>query len=160
MGVPTADARILDRDFAVDWYAGWIEAWNSNKPQLCDELLTEDFVLDSPTTRHTGWSVRGPAAAKQYIGYVLNAYPDLCWEVIAPPLFSDDAARAAFGWRGTGHFSGRLDPPGGRGHRPCVQLRRAGGLRLPRRPGLLPQRDLRPARPDEANRRVPRRHRR
>ena len=43
---------------------------------------------------------------------MLGAYPDLIWEVIAPPMFSDDVARAAFSWRGTGHFSGTLTPPG------------------------------------------------
>jgi predicted ester cyclase len=47
-----------------------------------------------------------------YIRYVLTAYPDLKWEVTAPPMFSDNHARAAFTWRGTGHFSGRIDPPG------------------------------------------------
>lgn len=117
MGVPTADVTILDRGFAVDWYAGWVEAWNNNKPQLCDELLTEDFVLDSPTTRHTGSSVQGPAAAKQYIGYVLTAYPDLRWEVTAQPLFSDNAARATL----SGHRAFHRPPgsPWRRGYRPA-----------------------------------------
>lgn len=112
MTTPTADPAILDRAFAVQWYQGWITAWNENRPERCHELLTEDFVLDSPTTRHTRWLVQGPEAAGQYIAYVRQAYPDLTWEVIAPPMFSDDVARAAFSWRGTGHFSGRLDPPG------------------------------------------------
>ena len=108
-----ADRQPLDRDFAVDWYAnGWIAAWNQNKPEMCFDILTEDFVLDSPTTRHTGWTVRGQQAAADYIRYVLGGYPDLQWEVTAPPMFRDDLARAAFSWRGTGTFSGRLDPPG------------------------------------------------
>jgi hypothetical protein len=109
---PTADRRPLDRDFAVAWYRRWIAAWNENRPELVTEIVTADFVLDSPTTRHTGWDVRGWAATGDYIRYVLGAYPDLQWEVTDPPLFRDDIARAAFNWRGTGHFSGRLDPPG------------------------------------------------
>jgi hypothetical protein len=104
---------VLDRAFAEAWYRdGWIRAWNENKPELCAEILTDDFVLDSPTTRHTGTLVKGPDAAGDYIRYVLAAYPDLQWEVTAPPLYSDDAPRAAFSWRGTGHFTGRFDPPG------------------------------------------------
>ena len=27
-------------------------------------------------------------------------------------MFADDVMRAAYSWRGTGHFTGRLDPPG------------------------------------------------
>lgn len=110
--VTSPDAASLDRTFAVDWYAGWIDAWNSNRPDRVFELLTEDFVLDSPTTRHTHSLVQGQQAAHDYIRYVLAAYPDLKWEVTAPPMFSDDLARAAFSWKGTGHFTGRMDPPG------------------------------------------------
>ncbi len=112
MSAPTADTTTLDRGFAEEWYQGWLRAWNENRPELCAELVTDDFVLDSPTTRHTATSVRGPAAAGDYIRYVLGAYPDLKWEVVAAPMYSDVLARAAFSWRGTGHFSGRFDPPG------------------------------------------------
>jgi len=116
MGMAThgakVDSRSLERAFAVEWYAGWLDAWNSNRPERVFDLLTEDFVLDSPTTRHSGWLVRGQQAVADYVRYVLAAYPDLRWEVTAPPMFSDEVARAAFSWRGTGHFTGRLDPPG------------------------------------------------
>ncbi|HEY2203025.1 MAG TPA: ester cyclase [Pseudonocardia sp.] len=106
------DAAPLDRAFAERWYQGWLAAWNDNRPELVYELLTEDFVLDSPTTRHTASRVRGQRAGADYIRYVLAAYPDLRWEVTAPPMYSDQLARAAFSWSGTGHFSGRMDPPG------------------------------------------------
>jgi hypothetical protein len=43
----------LDRDFAVAWYQSWIDAWNSHEPEQVKGIITEDFVLDSPTTRHT-----------------------------------------------------------------------------------------------------------
>jgi steroid delta-isomerase-like uncharacterized protein len=110
--VPTADPKPVDLDFAVRWYQGWIEAWNDRKPDLIPTLVTEDFLLDSPTTRHTGWHVQGHAATVGYLDYVIGAYPDLMWEVTAPPMFRGDLARVAFSWRGTGHFSGVLDPPG------------------------------------------------
>lgn len=113
MSAPSTDTTVLDRGFAERWYRdGWLRAWNENRPALCAEILTEDFVLDTPTTRHTKSQVKGPEAAADYIRYVLDAYPDLQWEETAPPMYSDDLARAAFSWRGTGHFSGRLEPPG------------------------------------------------
>ena len=103
----------LDPSFAEKWYAeGWIDCWNSNRPERVRDILTEDFVLDSPTTRHTGWHVQGHEATIGYIRYVLAAYPDLQWEVTAPPMLAEHMARAAFTWRGTGHFTGRIDPPG------------------------------------------------
>jgi predicted ester cyclase len=107
-----ADTGTLDREFAVRWYQSWIDAWNSHDPGRVREIVTDDFVLDSPTTRHTDWFVKGPQGASDYVRYVLDAYPDLVWEVTAPPLFCDGIARAAFSWRGTGHFSGTLAPPG------------------------------------------------
>jgi len=110
--IPAADVMAVDPEFAVRWYEGWIEAWNDRKPELIPSLVTEDFLLDSPTTRHTGWHVQGQAAAADYLRYVVNAYPDLMWEVTAPPMFRPDLARVAFSWRGTGHFSGVMDPPG------------------------------------------------
>jgi steroid delta-isomerase-like uncharacterized protein len=107
-----ADSGTLDREFAVEWYLKWIRAWNGNDPESVRDFVTEDFILDSPTTRHTGWFVQGWDATSAYISYVLGAYPDLKWEVTAPPMFADEARRAAFSWRGTGHFSGTLTPPG------------------------------------------------
>ncbi|MFC4949632.1 ester cyclase [Pseudonocardia sp. GCM10023141] len=108
----STDTGTLDHAFAVRWYQSWIDAWNSHDPEQVKAIVTDDFVLDSPTTRHTGWHVQGPQAASDYVRYVLGAYPDLIWEVVAPPMFADGLPRAAFSWRGTGHFSGTLTPPG------------------------------------------------
>ena len=77
MLVPVADSSMVDLDFATRWYDGWIEAWNDRKPELIPSLVTEDFVLDSPTTRHTGWHVQGHEATAGYLRYVIGAYPDL-----------------------------------------------------------------------------------
>lgn len=102
----------VDHAAALTWYHGWLDAWNSHDPEQVRPLLTDDFVLESPTTRHTGWSVVGPDQTVDYVTYVLNAYPDLMWERMLPPMYADDEPRASFWWRGTGHFTGRLDPPG------------------------------------------------
>lgn len=97
---------------AQAWYERWLEAWNENRPELCSELLTADFVLSTPTTRNAGDTVTGPEGAGDYLRYVLAMYPDLRWEQTGPPLSTADGARVAFTWRGAGHFTGRIDPPG------------------------------------------------
>lgn len=111
-GRPVADTGPVGVDFAVRWYRSWIDGWNSHDPEQVRDIVTEDFWLDSPTTRHTGWDVRGQQGAVDYVRYVLGAYPDLVWEVTAPPMFATEDARVSFSWRGTGHFSGTLTPPG------------------------------------------------
>src|SRR5260370_32268955 len=113
MDVTEPDPCSLDGAFGVKWYAeGWIDCWNSNRPDRVREILTEDFVLDSPTTRHTGWRVQGHQATMDYIRYVLTAHPDLKREVTAPPMFADRISPAPSSWCRTGHFTGRTDPPG------------------------------------------------
>lgn len=110
--IPGPDTGPLDRDFAVAWYDKWVAAWNDHDYEGVKDLVTDDFVLDSPTTRHTGWFVQGREATSDYLRYVLGAYPDLIWDVTASPMFDDNLRKAAFSWRGTGHFTGVLQPPG------------------------------------------------
>jgi SnoaL-like domain len=110
--VPAAETGDLDREFAVAWYQSWVDGWNSYQPERLRPLVTNDFVLSSPTTRHTHWDVTGPDGAEAYMRYVIDAYPDLTWEVVAPPMYTDGYRLAAFSWIGTGHFSGTLNPPG------------------------------------------------
>ena len=66
--IAQADPAPLDRSFAVSWYEEWLDCWNSNRPELGREILTEDFGLDSPTTRHTGLRVQGHQATMEYRG--------------------------------------------------------------------------------------------
>ncbi len=112
--VPTCERGDLDRDFAQTWYRAWVDGWNSHDPERLRDLVTDDFVLDSPTTRLVEWDVHGPDGAVEYMRYVVTAYPDLIWEIVAPPMFTDGHRLAAFSWRGTGTFSGELGRPGGR----------------------------------------------
>ena len=113
-----SERRPLDpaeRAAAVAWYDRWLEAWTLQDPDLIKPLVTDDFVLESPTTRHTGWVVVGPDQARDYLAYVKRAYPDVAWERTLPPMFAEDEPRVAFWWRGWGTFTGVLDPPGIRG---------------------------------------------
>jgi len=106
----------VDPEFAARWYQGWLDAWNSHDPRQVIPLITEDFILESPTTRHTGWFVQGHDATVKYLAYVMNAYPDLKWEQVFTPMYSATEARAAFYWRGWGTFSGVLNPPSIKGN--------------------------------------------
>lgn len=105
-------AGAVDHAAALAWYHRWLDAWNSHDPERVRPLVTDDFVLESPTTRHTGWRVVGPDQARDYLAYVMRAYPDLTWERTLPPMYAEHEPRAAFWWRGTGTFTGVLDPPG------------------------------------------------
>lgn len=102
----------MNEQQATQWYGEWLRAWNEQRPELCQELLTEDFVLSTPTLRNATGALSGPSAAANYLRYVLKMYPDLVWEMTGPPMFASNALRAAFTWKGTGHFLGRMDPPG------------------------------------------------
>lgn len=108
----TPDSTPVDHAFAAHWYQGWLDAWNSHDPKQVIPLITEDFILESPTTRHTEWFVQGHEASVDYLAYVMRAYPDLKWERTFEPMYSTTEARAAFYWRGWGTFSGTLSPPG------------------------------------------------
>jgi len=101
-----------ERAAAVEWYDRWLKAWSSQDPDTVRPLVTDDFVLESPTTRHTGWVVVGPDQTRDYLAYVVRAYPDITWERTLPPMFAEDEPRVAFWWRGWGTFTGVLDPPG------------------------------------------------
>jgi hypothetical protein len=112
---PAAEAGVLDMAFALAWYQRWLDAWNSHDPDRVKELVTDDFLLQTPTTGITGAEVRGPQGASDYMRFVVTAYPDLIWELIAPPMFRLDVRQAAYTWRGSGHFTGVLEPGGIRG---------------------------------------------
>jgi hypothetical protein len=114
----STEPGVLDTAWADDWYQKWISAWNDKKfsPDDLSQILTDDFVLDSPTTRHTGSTCKGVEATSAYIDYVTTAYHDLTWVQTAPTMFDRDAKRAAFTWVGTGHFSGVMHPPGIQGN--------------------------------------------
>ena len=107
-----SELSTFDRTAAVEWYDRWLAAWTGRDPDLIMPLVTDDFVLESPTTRHTGWRVVGKEQTRDYLAYVKRAYPDVAWERTLPPMFAEDDPRVAFWWRGWGTFTGVLDPPG------------------------------------------------
>jgi hypothetical protein len=85
VGSPAADMTRVDPAFAARWYDEWISAWNERKPEMIPGLVTEDFLLDSPTTRHTGWHVQGQAAAADYLRSCGCCWTTSRWPGGSPP---------------------------------------------------------------------------
>jgi steroid delta-isomerase-like uncharacterized protein len=94
----------------LEEFAGrWGEGWNSHDPERLLALMTEDIVYEDsawPTTMH------GHADVRSFLDSVWTAMPDLRFEFTDGPFIKPGAPAAAFYWRGTGRFTGPLDPPG------------------------------------------------
>jgi hypothetical protein len=102
----------VDTAVAQHFYGRWLDAWNHDDADRVLAIVTEDFALSSPTTRLTGMQVDSATAIRDYIVYIRGGYPDLIFEQTGAPMFAVDGPVAAFPWRGTGTFSGTMDPPG------------------------------------------------
>jgi hypothetical protein len=102
----------VDPSAAQAFYDRWLHAWNQDNLDLVLAIVTDDFVLSSPTTRLTGMRVEGASAIRDYVGYIRSAYPDLIFTQTGAPMYDLQNPIVGFPWTGTGTFSGRMDPPG------------------------------------------------
>jgi steroid delta-isomerase-like uncharacterized protein len=105
---PPAPAE-LDHRWLGDFVHRWEEAWNSHEPERVLGLMTEDIVYDDsawPTT------MVGHADVRAFVDSTWRAFPDLRFEWIDGPYIVPGQMKASFWWRGTGTFTGPLDPPG------------------------------------------------
>lgn len=102
----------VDVDAAQAFYDRWLDAWNQDDNDRVLAIVTDDFVLTSPTTRLTGMRVEGAHAIRDYIGYIRGAYPDLIFEQAGAPMFDLTQPIVGFAWLGRGTFTGCMDPPG------------------------------------------------
>ena len=102
----------VDPGVAQAFYDRWLDAWNQDDIDRVLAIVTDDFVLSSPTTRLTGMQVESAAGIRDYIGYIRRAYPDLIFEQTGPPMFDLTQPIVGFAWVGHATFSGRMDPPG------------------------------------------------
>jgi steroid delta-isomerase-like uncharacterized protein len=103
---PTAG---IDLDFLAGFVDRWEAAWNSHQPDRVLELMTEDVVYDDdawPTTMRGHWDVR------EFLESVWRAMPDLEFRMVEGPFLHAGEPTAVFYWKGSGTFSGPLDPPG------------------------------------------------
>jgi steroid delta-isomerase-like uncharacterized protein len=89
--------------------ARWLDAWNSHDPDRVLLLLTDDIEA-----RDDSWPtpMRGHDQVRKFLSALWRAVPDMAFELLAGPYVIPDEPRAAFHWRGTGSFTGRMDPPG------------------------------------------------
>ena len=99
----------IDLEFLAGFAERWASAWNSHQPDRVLELMTEDVVYDDdawPTT------MRGHAEVREFLESVWRAMPDLEFEMVEGPFAREGEPVATFYWRGSGTFTGPLDPPG------------------------------------------------
>jgi steroid delta-isomerase-like uncharacterized protein len=89
--------------------ASWLDAWNSHEPDRVLEHLTDDVEA-----RDDSWPtpMRGHAQVREFLTALWRAVPDMAFELLDGPYVIPDEPRASFHWRGTGTFTGRMDPPG------------------------------------------------
>jgi steroid delta-isomerase-like uncharacterized protein len=99
----------LDPVWVEDFAKRWLDAWNSHEPERLLELMTEDIVYDDSAWPET---MRGHADVRAFLDWAWGGMPDLTFEVVDGPFLRPGRPQAAFYWKGTGTFSGQLDPPG------------------------------------------------
>lgn len=110
-----SDTKIMQTPTEVDpaWvedFAGrWLAAWNSHEPDRLLELMTEDIVYDDSAWPET---MRGHGDVRAFLDWAWRAMPDMTFEVADGPYLMPGQPKAAFYWKGTGTFTGPLDPPG------------------------------------------------
>jgi steroid delta-isomerase-like uncharacterized protein len=98
---------------SIEWtrelVAGWLDAWNSHQADRVLGLLTDDVEA-----RDDSWprAMRGHDQVREFLEALWRAVPDMAFELLDGPYVIPDEPRASFHWRGTGTFTGRMDPPG------------------------------------------------
>jgi steroid delta-isomerase-like uncharacterized protein len=99
----------IDLDFLAGFAERWEGAWNSHQADRVLELMTEDIAYDDsawPTT------MRGHAQVREFLESAWRAMPDLRFEMVEGPFLHPSEPVATFTWKGSGTFSGPLEPPG------------------------------------------------
>jgi steroid delta-isomerase-like uncharacterized protein len=87
----------------------WLAAWNSHEPDRVLEFLTDDVEI-----RDDSWpqTMHGHDDVREFLGALWRAVPDMTFELLDGPYVIPGEPRASFHWRGSGTFTGRMDPPG------------------------------------------------
>lgn len=92
-----------------DFVLRWLEAWNSHRADNVLEFLTEDVEV-----RDDSWPrpMHGHQDVREFLDALWRAIPDMRFELLDGPYVTPGEPRASFHWRGSGTFTGRMDPPG------------------------------------------------
>jgi steroid delta-isomerase-like uncharacterized protein len=102
-------ATATDQVFIAEFAERWEGAWNSHQPERLLELMTEDIVYDDSAWPRT---MRGHGDVREFLDSVWRAMPDLRFKMVEGPFLRPSEPTATFYWKGTGTFTGPLDPPG------------------------------------------------
>jgi steroid delta-isomerase-like uncharacterized protein len=108
-GATRAQADIT-AERAREWSRRFVDAWNSRDPEQVLSLATEDVVWEDPFI--VGGTLRGKVALREWLTSLWRATPDLHFELVGEPFISLDSKALAAAWKGSGRFTGPLDPPG------------------------------------------------
>jgi steroid delta-isomerase-like uncharacterized protein len=98
---------------SIEWtrelVGSWLDAWNSHQADRVLALLTDDVEV-----RDDSWprAMHGHGEVREFLTALWRAVPDMTFELLAGPYVIPDEPRASFHWRGSGTFTGRMDPPG------------------------------------------------
>ena len=98
---------------SIDWireFVGdWLDAWNSHQVDRVLAFFTEDVEV-----RDDSWpkTMHGHADVREFLIALWRAIPDMTFELLAGPYVIPGEPRASFHWRGSGTFTGPMDPPG------------------------------------------------
>jgi steroid delta-isomerase-like uncharacterized protein len=99
----------VDWEFLAGFAERWEAAWNSHQPDRVLELMTEDIVYDDSAWPHT---MRGHGDVREFLASMWRGMPDLVFEMVEGPFLHPGEPVATFRWKGTGTFTGPLEPPG------------------------------------------------
>ena len=101
--------QATDLDWIREFVPRWLGAWNSHRMDRVLALLTEDVEVHDDSWPKT---MDGHAEVREFLTALWGAMPDMTFELIAGPYVVPGEPCASFRWRGSGTFSGRMDPPG------------------------------------------------
>jgi steroid delta-isomerase-like uncharacterized protein len=107
--VASLDSASVSVESIREFVPRWLDAWNSHDADRVLELLTEDVEI-----RDDSWpkTMHGHRDVREFLEALWRAVPDMTFELLAGPYVIPDEPRASFHWRGSGTFTGRMDPPG------------------------------------------------
>jgi steroid delta-isomerase-like uncharacterized protein len=107
--VASLDSASVSLGWIREFVPRWLDAWNSHDADRVLELLTEDVEI-----RDDSWpkTMHGHRDVREFLEALWRAVPDMTFELLAGPYVIPDEPRASFHWRGSGTFTGRMDPPG------------------------------------------------